>query len=75
MFHLNYGYVGRTYQGQSSPVDALGPWPWRVGLMFLAAMFIMLLLVIPWMVGRKRFTQGLTPAADPVGTALKAHVP
>ena len=73
--HLNYGYVGRSYEGQSFPVDSLGPWPWRVPLMFLAAMVVMLLLVIPWMVGRKRFTQGLTAAVDPVGTELNAHVP
>ena len=75
IFHLNYGYVGESYKGQRSPVDALGPWPWRVPVMFLAAVFVMLLLVLPWMMGRKRFTQGLTPAANPAGTPLNAHVP
>jgi hypothetical integral membrane protein (TIGR02206 family) len=69
IFHLNYGYVGESYKGQRSPVDALGPWPWRVPVMFLAAVLIMVLLVLPWMMGRKRFTQGLAAGADPAGTA------
>jgi len=46
-----------------------------VPIVFLAAMVIMLLLVLPWMMGRRQFTQGLTAAADPAGTPLNAHVP
>jgi hypothetical integral membrane protein (TIGR02206 family) len=73
IFHLNYGYIGQSYQGPRSPIDSLGPWPWRVPLMFLMAMVIMVLLAVPWMVGRRKFTQGLTPAADPVAAAGTPH--
>jgi hypothetical integral membrane protein (TIGR02206 family) len=69
IFHLNYGYIGRSYQGPRSPIDSLGPWPWRVPLMFFCAMTIMLLLLLPWMMARKSFTQGLPPAVNPVKTA------
>lgn len=53
LLHLNYGYVGRTYVGQESPLDLLGPWPWRVPLMVLMANVVMLLLVLPWVMARK----------------------
>ena len=65
-FHLNYGYVGKSYQGGRSPIDSVGPWPWRVPFMFICAMVIMVLLLLPWMIRRKNFTQGLPPAMNPV---------
>jgi hypothetical integral membrane protein (TIGR02206 family) len=63
-FHLNYGYIGKT-QGPGSPIDHLGPWPWRVPLMFVLAMTIQFLMLLPWMLGRKNFTQGLPPEINP----------
>lgn len=53
LLHVNYGYVGRTYQGQQSPFDLLGPWPWRVPMMFMMANVVMLLLFVPWLIARK----------------------
>lgn len=64
-FHLNYGYIGKSYNGQRSPVDFLGPWPWRVPLMYVMALVVMFLLLLPWLIGRKKFTQGLPPELDP----------
>jgi len=54
IFHLNYAYIGQPYSWQHSPVEAIGPWPWRVPIMFLAAMSIMLLMVLPWDIGLRR---------------------
>jgi hypothetical integral membrane protein (TIGR02206 family) len=69
IFHLNYGYIGATYKGQRSPVDSLGPWPARVPLMFVMAVGVMLLLMLPWHIGRKVAAPGagpgLKPAHDP----------
>jgi len=46
-FHLDYGYLGPTLTGQTSPFDHLGPWPWRVASMYGLAMLVMLLLFVP----------------------------
>jgi hypothetical integral membrane protein (TIGR02206 family) len=56
-FHLNYGYVGRTFKGQRSPFDYLGPWPWRVPVMYVLAMLMMFLLYIPWAMFHRRSAQ------------------
>jgi hypothetical integral membrane protein (TIGR02206 family) len=45
-YHLNYGYLGPTLKGQTSPFDRLGPWPWRVVMMYAMAMGVMLVLLI-----------------------------
>lgn len=34
-FGLNYGYVGRTTPDAPTLVDVFGPWPWRIGVMWL----------------------------------------
>jgi len=68
IFGLNYGYIGQTYKGQHSPVEALGPWPERVPVMFILAMVVMLLLVLPWILGRRNAAPagpGLKPSHDP----------
>jgi hypothetical integral membrane protein (TIGR02206 family) len=49
---LNYGYIGRAAPDQPSLVDALGPWPRRVPIMMGLAGIVMLLLLLPWEVGR-----------------------
>ena len=46
-FHVNYGYVGPTLKGQTSPFDKLGPWPWHVAAMYGIAMVVMLALFVP----------------------------
>jgi hypothetical integral membrane protein (TIGR02206 family) len=50
---LNYGYVGKTAPGQPSLVDALGPWPGRVGVMGVLGVVVMALLVAPWEIARQ----------------------
>jgi hypothetical integral membrane protein (TIGR02206 family) len=52
-FHLNYGYIGKTYGGQRSPTDFLGVWPWRVPLMLLMALGVMFALLLPWVIRHK----------------------
>jgi uncharacterized membrane protein YwaF len=49
---LNYGYVGKTAPGQPSLVDALGPWPRRVGVMVLLGVVVMAVLAAPWQIVR-----------------------
>jgi uncharacterized membrane protein YwaF len=66
-FHLDYGYVGQTRKGQHSPVDFLGPWPLRVPLMFVLAMIVMLLLLVPWQIRRRVLSNRQRPI--PVTTA------
>jgi hypothetical integral membrane protein (TIGR02206 family) len=72
-FHFNYGYIGKSYAGPRSPLEALGPWPWRVPIMFVLAMVVMVLLVLPWMLGRKKFTQGLPPAVGEAVASVTAE--
>ena len=63
----NYGYVGRTAPGQPSLVDALGPWPGRVGVMLALGAAAMALLVAPWEVARH--LRRTPPAQAPVNPA------
>ena len=51
---VNYGYVGPSKPGQPSIVDALGPWPWRVGVMIVLGAAVTALLMVPWEVARRR---------------------
>jgi len=51
---LNYGYVGESAPGQPSLVDALGPWPGRVGVMLTLGVVVMALLMVPWEILRRR---------------------
>ena len=52
-FNLNYGYIGPSKPGQPSLVDVLGPWPRRVVVMWVLAVVVMTLLVLPWEVARR----------------------
>ena len=49
---LNYGYIGSGTAGRPTIVDVLGPWPWRVGIMFVLACTAMALLMVPWEIAR-----------------------
>ncbi|MEO1007435.1 MAG: TIGR02206 family membrane protein [Planctomycetota bacterium] len=46
----NYAYVGRTDDG---PQAALGPWPWRLPVMFAIGGLIMVAAWAPWAVRRQ----------------------
>jgi hypothetical integral membrane protein (TIGR02206 family) len=47
-FGFNYGYVGNARPALPSLIDVLGPWPWRVGVMVIAAVAVFSLLMAPW---------------------------
>jgi hypothetical integral membrane protein (TIGR02206 family) len=53
LFRLNYGYIGKGLMGRQSLASFLGPWPWRVPVMLAMGITVMLLLVLPWVMGRK----------------------
>jgi hypothetical integral membrane protein (TIGR02206 family) len=74
-FHLNYGYIGKTFGGQRSPVDFLGTWPWRVPLMVLMALATMFALLLPWVIQRKIAAAKHESAADPAPTPVHGAVP
>jgi len=44
----NYWYVGNLDTGARTIIDALGPWPWRIGWIVLLAASAMTLSWIPW---------------------------
>ncbi len=52
-WRLNYGYIGKGLEGRQTMADFLGPWPLRVPLMLVMGIATMLLLLLPWVIGRK----------------------
>ncbi|MEQ8769682.1 MAG: TIGR02206 family membrane protein [Phycisphaerales bacterium] len=44
----NYWYVGNLDTGARTIIDALGPWPWRIGWIVLLGSTAMTLAWIPW---------------------------
>ena len=52
-FDLNYGYIGPSKPGQPSLVDALGPWPRRIVVMWFLALVVMTALLLPWEAARR----------------------
>lgn len=59
---VNYGYVGPGKPGQPSIVDALGPWPWRVGVMIVLGAAATALLMLPWEIAWRVRGAGPAPA-------------
>jgi hypothetical integral membrane protein (TIGR02206 family) len=51
-FDVNYGYSGNTKPGGRTLIDFLGPWPWRIGTLFLAGQVALGLAYLPWAVVR-----------------------
>ena len=51
-FGWNYGYVGKSRPDQPSIIDVLGGWPQRLVPIVLLVSVAMLLLLVPWEVGR-----------------------
>ncbi len=54
VFDLNYGYLGRGQPEGRTIVDALGPWPGRLGLLLLAVAAMFALQTLPWEWARRR---------------------
>lgn len=46
----NYGFVGRGKPLQASPIDAFGPYPWRILVMALIGSGVLALLTLPWVI-------------------------
>jgi hypothetical integral membrane protein (TIGR02206 family) len=47
-FGWNYGYVGDTHTHVPNPIHLLGPWPWRVGVLFAAVTGLFAAMTWPW---------------------------
>jgi hypothetical integral membrane protein (TIGR02206 family) len=62
---VNYGYLGPAKSDQPTIVDALGPWPWRVGIMFALGAGAMALLMVPWEIARCLRPSRVRGAAEP----------
>ena len=54
VFNLNYGYLGRATPSRPTLLDLLGPWPARVVFMVILASAGMTLLLVPWLLVRRR---------------------
>ena len=54
VFDLNYGYLGRPTPSRPTLLDVLGPWPLRVLFMVLLGAMAMTMLLMPWLVIRRR---------------------
>ena len=52
-FDWNYGFVGRGKPEVRSIVDALGPWPERLAVIFALVAGVMALLLLPWKLVRR----------------------
>ena len=53
-FDWNYGFVGRGRPELRTIVDALGPWPQRLAIIFALVAGAMALLLLPWTMVRSR---------------------
>ena len=60
-FDWNYGFVGRGKPEVRTIVDALGPWPQRLAIIFALVAAAMALLLLPWVIGRKATQGGSLP--------------
>jgi len=54
VFKLNYGYLGDSLPDARTALDVLGPYPWRIGSIFLVGQTILTLLWIVWLWPRRR---------------------
>lgn len=50
----NYGFVGNSRPETPSIIDLLGPWPQRLMVMALIVAAVMALLMLPWVIARRR---------------------
>ena len=51
----NYGFVGNPPDSTKIPpfIAALGPWPWRVLIIFALALLAFILVLLPWLAARR----------------------
>ena len=54
LMDVNYGYTGNTAPGGTTLIDYLGPWPWRLGTIFLGAQVLFGVVFVPWVVVGRR---------------------
>lgn len=54
LMDVNYGYTGNTAPGGTTLIDYLGPWPWRIGTIFLGAQVLFAVVFVPWFVVGRR---------------------
>jgi hypothetical integral membrane protein (TIGR02206 family) len=47
-FDWNYGYVGAVKPEKPTLIDALGPWPWRVGIIMAMTAAVFALMTVPF---------------------------
>ncbi|HEX2852244.1 MAG TPA: TIGR02206 family membrane protein [Opitutaceae bacterium] len=47
-FGWNYAYIGNAQPEGATAIDWFGPWPQRVPLMILAALFLQGVMLLPW---------------------------
>ncbi|MDQ7014014.1 MAG: TIGR02206 family membrane protein [Planctomycetota bacterium] len=50
LMDVNYGYTGRMTPGGTTVLDYLGPWPWRLGTMFVLTQVLWGVVCVPWVV-------------------------
>jgi len=53
VFGWNYGFIGNFKPDTPTAIDLLGPWPQRLIWMIGLAVFIQLLMYLPWGLGRR----------------------
>ncbi len=53
LMDVNYGYTGRMTPGGTTVLDYLGPWPWRLGTMFVLTQVLWGVVCVPWVVVAK----------------------
>ena len=56
VFSVNYGYTGNRLPNGPTIMDYLGPWPWRIGTLFLAGQVVCAIAYLPWAVARLTHT-------------------
>lgn len=66
--HANYGYLGASRPEAITIVDALGPWPWRIGWIAVLATVAMTLIQFCWIgAARMGFVAPLPTRSEPAG--------
>jgi hypothetical integral membrane protein (TIGR02206 family) len=53
IFGVNYGYLGPNQLEHPTLIDWLGPWPWRIAVMYVLGLLLTALMTLPWEIARK----------------------
>lgn len=65
LMDVNYGYTGRMTPPGRTLVEFLGPWPWRLAVMFVLTQVFWLLILVPWEIARRRPARPEAPGPKP----------